>query len=71
MIDKTTRTEIALPDFSEVYTQSRLVRREAELARALYFSKLVSSAAKYVGNVYRRIGELFAFTQRMNGNARL
>ena len=71
MSEKTNSTEIEMPDIADFFTHSRAVRREAEIARSLYFSKLVSHIARKIGYSFRNLGDLLSFTQRMNQNVRL
>jgi hypothetical protein len=71
MTDKTTRTEIEMPDVADFYTHSRAVRREAEIARSLYFAKMVNYIAAKIAHTFRSLSDVLSFTQRMNQNVRL
>ena len=71
MPDRTSHTEIEMPDVADFYTHSRAVRREAEIARSLYFCKMVSHVARKIADSFRNFGDVLGFTQRMNQNARL
>lgn len=71
MPEKTNRTEIEMPDVADFYTHSRAVRREAEIARSLYFGKMVSHVAGKIGHAVRSFGDVLSFTQRINQNVRL
>ena len=71
MTNTTHRSEIVLPDFAEFYTASRAVRRNAEVARAVYLHDMIGNAFRKVGTVLRRWADVLNFAQRMNQDARL
>ena len=71
MTSKTHRTEIALPDISDFCTHSKVVRRQAEVARAIYLHEMFGAAFRKARTVLRRWANIFSFAQRMNGDARL
>ncbi len=59
------------PDAADFYAHSRAIQREAEIARSEHFCKMVSQAAKKVGDAYRSFGDVLSFTQRVNQDVRL
>lgn len=71
MTNTTQRSEIVLPDFTEFYTSSRTVRRNAEVARAVYLHDMFGHAFRRIGVVLRRWADVLNFAQRMNQDARL
>lgn len=71
MTTRTIRSDIALPDASEFYTSSKQIRRDAEIARAIYLHDMFAVAFRKIGSVFRRAGDLVSFAQRMNQDARL
>ncbi len=71
MTSKTTRSDMSLPDVSEFYTHSKTVRREAEIARAIYLHEMFGMAFRKVRTMLRRWADVFSTAQRMNSDARL
>jgi hypothetical protein len=71
MTRKTLRSDMPLPDVSEFYTHSKTVRREAEIARAIYLHEMFGAAFRKVRSVFRRWTDLFGTAQRLNSDARL
>ena len=60
-----------MPDVADFYTRSRAVRREAEIARSMYFAKMVSNIAAKIAHPFHSLGDVLSFTQRMSQNVRL
>ena len=71
MSTRSTRSDIVLPDASEFYTHSKAIRRDAEVARAIYLHNMVGAGFRKIGSALRRAGDLLHFAQRMNQDARL
>lgn len=71
MVQKPNRSRIDYPDIAALYSQSQQIRRDAEIARSEYLSKLVSMAAAKIGHAFHTMGEIFSFAQRMNEKVRL
>lgn len=71
MTKRTIRSDIVLPDASEFYTSSKMIRRDAEIARAIYLHDMFATGFRKIGSAFRRASDLFSFAQRMNQDARL
>ena len=71
MSTRTIRSDIALPDASEFYTHSKTIRRNAEVARAVYLHNMVGAGFRKIGSAFRRAADLVNYAQRMNQDARL
>lgn len=59
------------PDIANMYAQTQKIRREAEIARSEYMTKLVSLAAAKISHAVHAFGDVLSFAQRMNTKVRL